>query len=238
MVDGMNWLDAKALHIFSPDTQVNNLNWVEQILGDVVLPLLTQFGQKIEWIWLTRYMDNYNQDNPPVGYKLTDEYKGHGFYRYVVFRCSVDKSIEPELHLLAQNLAKEKGYFAPEWLIYNVVDDLGNDRFAPTDASSQFRQDRAHLVVRLIDSTVRLMLHSLIRDEKGMRRLEKNVSPQNPNGSIFESLHHLFCNASGVPINVLVSKRSNEISFQTYWMGDPYILKLNEDFDIATQLQY
>ena len=47
--------------------------------------------------------------------------------------------------------------------------------------------------------------------------LEKSTSMENPNGSIFESLHHLLCNMTSVPLTVLVS----ETAIGTYWSPPP-----------------
>ncbi|QDU52972.1 hypothetical protein Pan110_53540 [Gimesia panareensis] len=34
--------------------------------------------------------------------------------------------------------------------------------------------------------------------------METNTDIENPNGSTFESLHHCFCNMTGVPLDVIV----------------------------------
>lgn len=39
--------------------------------------------------------------------------------------------------------------------------------------------------------------------------MEKNVHQENPNGSTFESLHHCFCNMTGVPLDVIVLRNKH-----------------------------
>lgn len=215
----MTWQDPHTLHIFLPDTETINPNWVEQVLGNVVLPVVKKFDEHIRWLWITRYSDQYDANSPPQETILPQEFCASGSYCFVAFRLCARDEVKSEVHQMALSLVKQYGYYATEWVERKIISDLGSDRFAPSDADSNFRLARAELVAEFVNSTVRLMLHSLINDASGKWHLENNQSGYNPHGSIFESLHHLFCNATGVPTDVLIDASVNVESgmIGTYW---------------------
>lgn len=55
--------------------------------------------------------------------------------------------------------------------------------------------------------------------DHGRFRMEQNIDSENPNGSTFESLHHCFCNMTGVPLDVIVlrNKMSGVQLIGTQW---------------------
>jgi hypothetical protein len=87
----------------------------------------------------------------------------------------------------------------------------GGDRFIFAEANTTERINRAQKVAYFMDATVRLMLDMLVQTESGIWRFEHNTHEQNPYGSAFESLHHLFCNATNVPTIVSIDLRNNQI---------------------------
>lgn len=203
----MPWRNSQALHIFVPTEQPME-NWVEQILGTVVRPLNEEFGSSIRWMWVTRYIQDYvrlpGQIKSYFGHDpIPDHYliQGPNPYRYIVFRLSVEEEKRQELHQMALDLTEAAGLYVVPWADYDVVGDLGMDRFIHEGADGEKRDLRAKLVANFVDATVRLMLHSLI-EEKGQWKLEPNTHEQNPDGSFFQSVHHLFCNATDVPTNI------------------------------------
>lgn len=237
----MPWRNAHALHIFAPAGEQYDDNWVEQILGSAVKPLCERYEDGIRWLWVTRYSGPYIDDKPPVGCHLADKYILNGSYRFVVFRLSVTDEIRQSLHHRALQLAAHADcYTDPRgWIDYDVVSDLGSDRFVHTDVSGDERAQRAKLVAYFVDATVRLMLDQLTQDKDGKWALEAGTHKQNPNGSVFESVHHLFCNAAGVPTTVLVSRHGSQLQVGTFWMNPlSIVFDPDKDFDCQVRLQY
>lgn len=233
----MPWREAYALHIFAPsEPPYNEDNWVEQIFGTTVKPINDIFGDHIKWLWVTRYSGLYNEESPPVNCILPGRYRINGYYRFIVFRLCVDNEIRSQLHDNTILLAEEANCFTyPDgWIEYDIVEDLGSNRFIRDNSDREDRNHRALLVARFIDSTVRLMLDSLISFDGETWRQESNtLTQQNPSGSFFESVHHLFCNATFTPTTILVARRGNHISFRTHWMPQYPSIDLDSsgDFD-------
>jgi len=216
----MPWRDAHTLHIFVPQHSLYQFNWVEQILGSIVRPLYERFNSQIRWMWVTRYSGPYDSNNPPQGYTLPDNYLVVGRdYRFIAFRLSVEDSVKLEIHRLGLDLAQEAGCYAPEWVHYDTIGDLGSNRFIFPEADETSHAERAHLILNFMDSIITLMLNALTKTESGSWILEPNISDQNPNQSLFESIHHLFCNATGVPTEIFLSRQSDNIQIATHWMN-------------------
>ena len=238
----MVWSDAQALHIFAPAREPYGANWVEQLLGEIVKPLAAIYQDAITWIWVTRYSDAYTDSKPPRGYPLPAEFHADGRYRFIVLRLHASPERRAQVHASGIEMSRAAGCF-PEpdgWIPYDPVHDLGGDRFVGNDAPPEIRNERARLVTTFVDSTIRLMLHSLSRHDDGSWRLEPNMLPkENPKGSFFESIRHLFFNATGVPTTVLLGGKWTTLQLATYWM--PPILVGTEtlgEFTIELPIHY
>jgi hypothetical protein len=222
----VSWEDAQALHIFAPPREPFSENWVEQILGDVVKPIIAEFDDAISWIWVTRYAGPHQADNPPVGISIPQEFHANGFFRFVVFRLHVNSDTREAVQTKTIQLLQNAGCFSDPrgWIQYDPIEDVGGDRFIRNDAERTERTERARLIISFVDLTIRLMLHSLSKDESDHWVTEPNMIPdQNPKGSMFESVRHLFCNATGVPTTVLLAGEWTSLQVGTYWMHPLFI---------------
>jgi hypothetical protein len=219
----MTWQAPQAIHIFAPPEEPYGDNWVEQILGTVIRPLFLQYQDDLKWLWVTRYGGSYSDAAPPLGYPIPERYHSNGWYRYIVVRFSAQDEVQQSIQNEALRLAQEANCFPDPrgWIDYDIVADLGGDRFVRAEAGSDDRQRRSQLVANFMDATVRMILDALGQDSTGRWILEPNINPQNPNGSFFESVHHVFCNATAVPTTVLLSGRANQWQIQTFWMSQP-----------------
>lgn len=223
----MHWYNSHSLHIYAPSREPYGKNWVEQLLGEVIKPLLSEYDRSISWLWVTRYAGPYDEAKPPQGVPLPDNFRAAGVYRYIVLRLHVSPEARDAVHQTAIRLAQNAGCFIEPrgWFPYEPVEDLGGDRFIRNDAEPQDRNERARLVALFVDATVRLMLHSLTRDDDGKWMPEPNaIHDQNPQGSFFQSVHHLFCNATAVPTTVLVGGEWTSLRLATWWMGEPVLI--------------
>lgn len=239
----MSWYDAQALHIYAPPDEPFGRNWVEQILGEVVKPIIQKYGEHVPWVWGTRYSNTYKEDDPPRGYPLPDAFHADGRYRFIVLRLHAPPEIRADLHSESIEMAQSAGCFTePDgWVPYDPVHDLGGDRFIRNDASLEDRRQRARLVASFVDATIRLMLDSLTYDEAGKWNLEPNMLPkENRKGSFFESVHHLFCNATGVPTTILLGGKCSSLQIKTYWMKKPIVCAGDEtrEFKVEVPIKY
>lgn len=176
--------NAYTLHIFAPyEKMYGDSNWVEQILGSIVRPLYQEHGKDIKWLWITRYVEPQNA-NKDVAYPDNATSLNNGYYRYVAFRISVEDEQKQIVLDRAIELAQNSGCFTDPrgWLDYDVISDLGKNRFIRADASAGERARRAHLVISFVDATVRLMLDSIVQDTEGKWSREPNTDDQNPKG--------------------------------------------------------
>lgn len=218
----MTWDNAHTLHIFVPPSEPFMQNWVEQILGEVVRPIIADYDEAISWLWITRYSDIYTEDNLPVGVSIPEEFRANGWYRFVALRFHANSDSREVVQTRTIELAQGAGCFTDPrgWIQYNPIEDVGGDRFIRNNAEVHDRTERARLILRFVDTTIRLMLHSLIKDESDRWVNEPNmILEQNPKGSMFESIRHLFFNATGVPTTVLVAGDWTSLQLGTRWMS-------------------
>ncbi len=101
-----------------------------------------------------------------------------------------------------------------------LVKDLGWERFCPQDFTDTQKQARAELILTLMHATCQLVLSCLRGTPGDYWGIEPNSQKGlNPEGSVFESLHHLFCNSTRVPTPVyeieLLGLRGYESLFGT-----------------------
>ena len=223
-----------ALHIFVPSNEVFGGNWVEPILGTMVKPLLNEFNDLIDWVWVTRYCGEYDPASPPMKLEVPEQYLLNRFYRYVGFRLNSAPDSRDQIHDRAIQLSEDAGCLVNprQWNPYDFVGDLGSNRFIMSDATQGERLARAKLVARFVDSVVRLYLDSIVSDQAGKWTLESNaVREQNPNGSLFESVHHLMCNSTRVPTSVKLTVRAGMILLKTHWMREARQIPIDSEFE-------
>jgi len=91
----MSWYDAQELCIYAPRDEPFGKNWVEQILGEVVKPIIQKYGEHVPWVWVTRYSDRYKEDHPPPGGPLPHAFHADGRYRHIIFRLHASPEIRP-----------------------------------------------------------------------------------------------------------------------------------------------
>jgi hypothetical protein len=95
-----------------------------------------------------------------------------------------------------------------------LVGDLGHDRFLARSRTDKQPEDRALLVLRYLHAIAELVCDNLQQTDEGYWTIEQSMNQENPNGSNFESLHHLLCNSAKVPLFV-------HMSLWTEWMSQP-----------------
>lgn len=201
--------------------------WAETIIGHIIKPLVTS-GIHLNWFWFSRYVSPRSGDVGDCDINQIPEiygiYPGNqnpqysDLYRSIRFRYSVPNNFQDEFESQAMRFIEHAGCAVSDFRDYDFLGDLGGPRFIENNVSQVRKEERANLVVDYLHSISKLIVDCIevLHTTEGFA-LEKSTSMENPNGSIFESLHHLLCNMTNVPLNVLVS----ETAIGTYWSPPP-----------------
>ncbi len=208
----------RQTRIFVPPTPLFNHNdWVDTLIGSIVAPLVKN-SSCLKWFWFARYVSDLS-DSGDCDINVIPPYFGtdHNFnsigqdgrYRSLRFRYSV-KDIELEkFENQAQGLIQKYQCAVSDFRDYDYVIELGGKRFLAGEQTAQRQIERAELVLQNFNALSKLYIHTLTGpDHAGVYRTELSDSDQNPRQSIFESVHHFFCNITEVPTRVLVSGHS------------------------------
>ena len=155
---------------------------------------------------------------PVVQRKLHLHYWFTNYGNHVRFRLYTDQyeSLRPTIEACCDKLGLED---RGEEKDLTLVDDLGHDRFLARDRTNKRPEDRALLVLMYLHSIAELVCDNLQQTSDGYWTIEQSMNRENPNGSNFESLHHLLCNSTQVPLFV-------NMSLWTEWMAQPVMGKV------------
>lgn len=198
--------------------------WAEGVLGNIVRPVV-RVESGLSWFWFTRYAQPRAESEGGEGTAIPRSFAVDGLFRSVRFRYAVPSDGVEAFERRTDELAEAVGARTSDVRDYDWLLDLGADRFAGA-APSPARTLRAHLVADFLCSLCRLALDCLAGpDEAARYRFEENFTRSNPNGSPFESLHHLFCNITAVPTSVLVS--GDHVG--THWTPPPPSRRATEE---------
>jgi hypothetical protein len=150
---------------------------------------------------------------------VPQEFELNGLLRSLKFRFALPDTEVQAFEQEGSRRITDEGCVISDWRDYGLAIDLGGDRFVGEVRDASRRGERAKLVLSFLDAVSKLVLHSLIGpDAQGRFRLESNDDyQQNPLGSSFESMHHLFCNITGVPWCVQVVSHGSQISIKKDW---------------------
>jgi len=210
----MELADSKQTRIFAPFTEKFQDNrWREEILGDIVKPLIAEFSDHINWFWFSKYIQG-SEGNADIGDTDFEQIRnshrdcldGNGLHRSIRFRVNAKEGHWESIRTRADELIRPAGAVITDWRDYPVVEDLGSNRFAPEHYSDEQRKERAYLIAKLYESISRVTLATLVRKEERWR-LEYDVN----SGNVSDSLHHLFCNISDTSPMIKVETRGGRI---------------------------
>lgn len=200
-------LSSIQIWVFAPwQPPYGQANWVEQILGEIVSPVMHEYDAQIDAVWLTRYVDSMDKE-PYDGLRqpFLMQQDGQEYWRHAKLRFLLNGEID-SFKLRVETLIQNAECIAPlGWQDFDYVSDLGSDRFIRPQANLDERKQRAYLVFQFMNMTTRLMLDSVQKNDLGQWMLEPNEYKEAPTTSFFQSVHHLFCNATEAPMFVEVN---------------------------------
>jgi len=204
---------VRQTRIFVPHVSpFNDIYWVETLVGSIVVPLAAQ----TEWFWFSRYVSiktdsgDCNIDMIPDEFGIDQNDNSvdeNRLFRSLRFRYHVsDEQVDAFEERLRESIIRQNCVIS-DFRDYSHLDDLGGDRFIGGEQTQQRRIERADLMVKFLCAICQIFIHCLEGpDNDGKFRIERSGCNQNPQGSIFESAHHLFCNITSVPLRVLISQ--------------------------------
>lgn len=205
--------------------------WAETLIGRVIRQIVQEFSEDLRWYWFSRYVCLINMPGEdrgdcdfnaiPPGYKLAFPGINQPGHRSLRLRFEIADAQQVAFEDRLQDLLAQHGYAISDIRDYDQVADTGGQRFLGVENRLPGRDaQRAALVTLLYQTISQLVIDGLVGpDAAGRYRIETNDDPQNPNGSTFESLHHLFFNITQVPLSVLLSDGAQANLLGTYWGG-------------------
>lgn len=217
---------TRQTRIFVPSNEPLS-DWAETIIGCVICPLTQQHAMALSWSWFSRYISAINDSGDcdisliPDGFKQPITQGGSPLHRSIRFRFKVLDADQQAFEMQLRSLVAQHGYAISDVRDYDQIADTGGNRFLGVENQQPGRDiQRATLVTLLYEATSKLVIDGLVGpDAQGRYRMEKNTDSENPNGSTFESLHHLFFNITQVPLSVLFSTGAQPNMLGTYWGG-------------------
>lgn len=195
---------SRKLHIYAPwEEPFGDDNWAEQILGDIVLPLYREFEQKIDWLFVGRYI----RESELLGSRFRNAQE---LGRFIALRVEATDVVQERLEKRCLELvgSLETGCGCIGWEDMDLLGEYPPQRYCRSGIEgidNEEYQRRINLIFRFHDATTSLLLDALRIDDQGRWRLETNGDiGNNPQGSFFQSVLHLFCNATDVPLRVIL----------------------------------
>ncbi len=215
-------MNPRQTRIFVPNASPYDGNdWYEQVLGEIVRPLLQKYEQELNWLWFTRYVLELGggDDKDCDISKLTSDYLVNNVHRSVRLRVSIHDNYQNIVETNGQSLIQKAKCFISDWRPYDIINDLGGHRFIEDQSNKVIRERRAEKVVLFLYYNSRLILDCLKQPVQGAKwQFEYNTNGENPHHSMFESVHHLFCNMTAVPLATRVYQDNSQLRFATNWM--------------------
>ena len=201
-------MPCKQTRIFLPfDVPYDNDNWAETLIGRIIRPLVQEFPV-LEWFWFSRYAEDAQGSGGGCNLAaIPPTFAKNGIYRSVRFRYSIPDQTVVVFEQRCLELIGAAGCRISDFPNYDHLDDLASQRFVGGDYTPERREQRAIRMAEFLCATSRFIIDALEGpDADGRFAYEiNNDVTQNPNRNTFESVHHLFCNMTNVPTDVLVA---------------------------------
>ncbi|MDD5176417.1 MAG: hypothetical protein PHQ05_08365 [Sterolibacterium sp.] len=218
-------MGIRQTRVFVPSNDPEE-NWAETLIGKLFRPLTARFSDHLEWFWFSRYGPITSDSSDCDIAKIPFEYKisthtGSGIsHRSMRFRYFIADHQQEAFEQWALQMLTKQGYCVSDFRPYDFVGDTGSNRFLGNENRRPNRaMQRAQLVTQFYMASSRLVIDALVGpDDAGRYRMETNDDFQNPGGSSFQSIHHLYCNITCTPTDVYVFQKAglDVIGFGTF----------------------
>jgi hypothetical protein len=226
-------------------------DWAETLIGKVFRPLTKEFADSLDWFWFSRYAQNADDSGDCDVSQIPEDFKrppilgGTPSHRSMRFRFKIsDSAKNAAFESRAEKLIRDSGYSISDFRDYAFVEDAGNNRFLGTENRGTGRaEQRALAVTRFYHAVSLLVIDALVGPDREDRfKIETNDDlGQNPRGSTFQSLLHLFCNITDAPTDVYVYRKTaaSLVGFGTFMYPPPVAPEGGWDREVAVyQIRY
>ncbi len=214
---------VQQTRVFVPSNEPQN--WAETLIGRVFKPLTAEFADSIDWFWFSRYGVPADDSGDCDIAQIPTEYKQGGLHRSLRFRFSISDDRQVDFEKRGRELINANGYRVSDFRDYDFIENLGDRRFLGPENQQPGRGEmRADLVVRFLMAVSRLVIDALVGPDGNDRyHIESNEdAANNPQGSVFQSLFHLFCNITDAPTAVRIYHRLPLFGYGTFmYAPDP-----------------
>jgi hypothetical protein len=196
----------RQTRIFAPhDGLFSHERWAETVIGSIIKPVVNNFPDALEWYWFTRYTQLLNGDTGDCDFeKIPQDFiDPNGLNKSIRFRYAINDKTCEAFEVQCRQLVENAGCVITDFRPYSILDDLGGKNHLEEPRTPERIENRAKLVVANYHSIAALILDALIGpDEEGYFSLPHHhqVDPQQE--TPFHRLHHIFCNASDIPLYV------------------------------------
>lgn len=222
---------VRQTRVFAHSAEAED-DWAETLIGRLIRPLTSEFAERLDWFWFSRYGSPADESGDcdiqriPAEYKQMMSSDGVASHRSLRFRYAIADDWQAPFEQRALQLVTKHNYCVSDFRSYDFVGDTGSDRFLGTENRLPGRaQQRARLVTQFYMGISQLVIDALVGpDQENRYRIETNDELiQNPAGSTFQSLLHVFCNISKAPTDVYVFRKMglNILGFGTYVYPPP-----------------
>jgi len=181
------------------------VHMAQNVAGRVLRPLLVEFPS-ISAYWFTRYGEDRAGSSGDCDItKIPANFENNGIFRSIRFRFWVSDDILQPIDDRLLQLVTQNGFAISDVRPYDDIGDLANDRFLEGQLTQARQSTRRDLMKSFLHGASGLFIDMLEGpNADGNFLLAKNNNGQNPHGSTFESIHHLFCNLTDVTTTVFV----------------------------------
>ena len=213
-------MTVRQTRIFVPATRpFDEGDWVSTVVGHVIKPIAESPG--LAWFHFNHYVapdtDSGDCDIARIPRMFSVQgNNGERLFRSIRFRYRVEDEARNALEAQIRELLEGQDCAVSDFRDFDhFLEDYGGTRYLD-QSRPELKATRAELLGQFLCAATRLFIHGLIGpDEIGRFSQEKNNNTrENPLGSRFESIHHLFCNMvdAKLPVSVRVLARSHWMS--------------------------
>lgn len=205
--------NSKETRIFMPFIEpFCDEDWAERILGEIIVPFVSQYERQLEWFWFSRYYCHREVDSGSCDIEklLKECFNSDDCHRSLRFRFRISDTNPKPIEQALEDRIKKAKCVITDIRDYPVINDLASERFAPRGLSIERKINRAKLITNLYYSISKIVLDCLVKDKDGKWKIEECPNNNNYFGTIFESLHHLFCNITSVKTAVWIFEKDDE----------------------------
>lgn len=187
-------------------------NWYENLLGNIIKPMIEKYMEHLKWFWFSKYVHpNFEGDNKPDCNieRVTDDYKRPltQYFYDIRFRYDIEEEYCNQFEDELLNISKSYHCLITDFLPYESIQDVGNERHLEAPRDYARRLKRAKLINNLYHQIALLVLDILTKNNDDQYSFPSNQEVDFNLKSSFRVPLHLFCNMANLYMNTNEGER-------------------------------